>query len=167
MFKQPALLLSAAALALGVAACGGGSSSSSAAGGGATSSAAGGATSSAATSSSAAAGTGTSAGSGTSSAAAGGSASGNLSIAANPGGSLAYDKKTLTAKAGKVTITMTNPSPLQHNVAIKGGADAKGNVVGQGGKSVVTVDLKPGKYTFYCSVDGHEAAGMNGELDVN
>ncbi|MEA2495669.1 MAG: hypothetical protein QOJ29_3580 [Thermoleophilaceae bacterium] len=80
---------------------------------------------------------------------------------------LKFSTKTLRAKAGKVTITMTNPSQFQHNIAIKGGADAQGNVVGQGGKSVVTVDLKPGKYTFYCSVDSHESAGMNGELDVS
>ena len=75
--------------------------------------------------------------------------------------------KTLTAKAGKVTITMTNMSSLQHNIALKGGVNVQGDVVGQGGKSVVTTTLKPGKYTFYCSVDGHEAAGMTGELDVN
>jgi plastocyanin len=80
---------------------------------------------------------------------------------------LKFDKTKLTAKAGKVTITMTNPSPLQHDIAIKGGADAQGDVVGQGGKSTVSIDLKPGKYTFYCSVDGHESAGMTGELDVN
>jgi plastocyanin len=80
---------------------------------------------------------------------------------------LKFSTNKLTAKAGKVTITMTNPSGLQHDIAIKGGVNAKGNVVGQGGKSVVTANLKPGKYTFYCSVDGHEAAGMNGELDVS
>jgi plastocyanin len=80
---------------------------------------------------------------------------------------LKFSTNKLTAKAGKVTITMTNPSPLQHDIAIKGGASGKGDVVGQGGKSTVTIDLKPGKYTFYCSVDGHEAAGMNGELDVS
>jgi plastocyanin len=84
-----------------------------------------------------------------------------------PGNELKFDKTTLSAKAGKVTITMTNNSAISHDVAIKGGADAKGEVVGQGGKSVVTTDLKPGKYTFYCSVDGHEAAGMTGELDVS
>jgi plastocyanin len=80
---------------------------------------------------------------------------------------LKFNTNKLSAKAGKVTITMTNPSPLQHDIAIKGGANAKGSVVGQGGKSVVTVTLKPGKYTFYCSVDSHESAGMNGELDVS
>jgi plastocyanin len=80
---------------------------------------------------------------------------------------LKFNTNKLSAKAGKVTITMTNPSPLQHDIAIKGGVSAKGPIVGQGGKSTVTVTLKPGKYTFYCSVDGHEAAGMNGELDVS
>jgi plastocyanin len=80
---------------------------------------------------------------------------------------LKFDQSQLAAKAGKVTITMTNPSPLQHDVSIKGGVSAKGNVVGQGGKSVATADLKPGKYTFYCSVDGHEAAGMTGTLIVS
>jgi plastocyanin len=80
---------------------------------------------------------------------------------------LKFDQSQLAAKAGKVTITMTNPSPLQHDVSIKGGVSAQGNVVGQGGKSVATADLKPGKYTFYCSVDGHEAAGMTGTLTVS
>jgi plastocyanin len=88
-----------------------------------------------------------------------------LSIDADPQ-QLKFNTDKLTAKAGKVTITMTNQSGLQHNFALKGGVEEKGAVVGQGQKSTVTADLKPGKYTFYCSVDGHEAAGMTGELDV-
>ena len=81
---------------------------------------------------------------------------------------LAYNKKTLTAKAGKVTIVMTNMSAVfQHNVAIKGkGVSKKGKVVGKGGQSKVTATLKPGTYTFYCTVPGHEAAGMKGKLIV-
>jgi plastocyanin len=100
-------------------------------------------------------------------AASGGGGGGQQLTLSVPGNELKFDKTTLSAKAGKVTITMTNNSAISHDVAIKGGADAKGEVVGQGGKSVVTTDLKPGKYTFYCSVDGHEAAGMTGELDVS
>jgi plastocyanin len=159
MFKPPALLLSAAVLALGVAACGGSSGSSSSSGGAATS--ASGATSSAG-------GTGTSAA--TSSAAAAGGASSDLAIAANPSGQLVYDKKTLSAKAGKVTVTMTNMSSLGHNITIQQGTS--GSVLGatptfQGGTKSVTVDLKPGTYTFFCSVPGHRAGGMVGTLKVS
>jgi plastocyanin len=110
--------------------------------------------------------TGTSGGGSSTTQASGGGGGQQLTLAADKS-QLKFDKSQLSAKAGKVTITMDNPSPLQHDIAIKGGVSAKGEVVGQGGKSTVTVDLKPGKYTFYCSVDGHEAAGMNGELDVS
>jgi uncharacterized cupredoxin-like copper-binding protein len=30
----------------------------------------------------------------------------------------------------------------------------------------VTVDLKPGKYAFYCSVPGHRQGGMQGTLAI-
>jgi plastocyanin len=91
-----------------------------------------------------------------------------LTLKADPKGALKFDKKTLTAKAGKVTIKMTNPSPLMHNVAIKGnGVNKKGKIVGKGGVSTVTATLKKGKYTFYCSVPGHEAGGMKGTLTVS
>jgi plastocyanin len=90
-----------------------------------------------------------------------------LKLSADPGGAFRFDKKTLEAPAGKVTIEMKNPATLQHNVVIEGnGVDKAGPVVGQGGTSTATADLKPGKYTFYCSVDGHEQAGMKGALTV-
>jgi plastocyanin len=95
----------------------------------------------------------------------GGGGGTQLALAADPS-QLKFDKSQLNAPAGKVTITMTNPSPLQHDVSLKGGVSVQGNVVGQGGKSVASADLKPGQYTFYCSVDGHEAAGMTGTLTV-
>lgn len=80
---------------------------------------------------------------------------------------LKFDKTTLSAKAGKVTIVMTNPSALQHDVAIEGnGVSAKGKVVGQGGTSTVTASLNAGTYTFFCSVDAHRQAGMEGTLTV-
>jgi plastocyanin len=81
---------------------------------------------------------------------------------------LKFDKSTLTAKAGKVTLSMANPSGIPHAVAVEGnGVDKDGNTVNKGGTSTVTADLKPGKYEFYCPVDGHKAAGMKGELTVN
>jgi plastocyanin len=77
---------------------------------------------------------------------------------------------SLTAKAGKVTINFTNNSPLGHNLTIVRGMS--GPVLGatptfQGGTKTLTLDLKPGTYTFYCSVPGHRAAGMQGTLTVN
>ena len=94
-------------------------------------------------------------------------ASTKLNIKADPGGLLRFDKKTLQAKAGKVTITMANPSQLSHSVAIEGnGVDAEGQVVGPSGTSTASATLKPGTYTFYCTVPGHRQAGMQGTLTV-
>jgi plastocyanin len=81
---------------------------------------------------------------------------------------IAFNHKTLTAKHGKVTLVMANPSGLPHAVAVKGhGLNKKGKTVNKGGTSRVTVTLKKGTYTFYCPVDGHEAGGMKGKLIVS
>lgn len=91
-----------------------------------------------------------------------------LAFEADPGGDLAYTTKTATAKAGKTTVDFTNPQPLSHDVAIE---DSSGSevgateVIGEGSDSTV-VDLKPGDYTFFCTVPGHREAGMEGTLTV-
>jgi plastocyanin len=80
---------------------------------------------------------------------------------------LSFKFANAQAKAGQVTLTAKNPQSTQHNIAVEGnGLDQKGNIVSNGGTSKVTVDLKPGTYTFYCSVDGHRQAGMQGKLTV-
>jgi uncharacterized cupredoxin-like copper-binding protein len=90
-----------------------------------------------------------------------------LSLEADPSGQLAFTKKMLSAKAGKVTIVMKNPSQLSHDVSIQGaGVNQMGQVVPNGGTSTVSATLKPGKYTFYCSVPGHREGGMFGTLTV-
>jgi plastocyanin len=90
-----------------------------------------------------------------------------LALAANPGGLLKFDKSQLQANAGKVTIAMTNSSPLEHNVTIAQGSTVLGSTpTFTGGSKSVTLTLKPGVYTFYCSVPGHRAAGMQGTLTV-
>ncbi|HST26032.1 MAG TPA: plastocyanin/azurin family copper-binding protein, partial [Gaiellaceae bacterium] len=82
---------------------------------------------------------------------------------------LKYNKKTLKAHAGKVTIVMNNPSMVfQHDVAIKlNGKVHKSKLAGHNQTVKLTLTLKPGKYTFYCTVPGHEAAGMKGTLIVS
>jgi mono/diheme cytochrome c family protein len=92
---------------------------------------------------------------------------GRLQIDADPSGALAFAAAKAVAEAGGLELVMENPSPIQHNIAVKGsGLDEKGPVVGNGGTSSVRADLKPGTYTFYCSVPGHEAGGMKGTLTV-
>jgi plastocyanin len=157
--RLPTLALSAAALTLGLAACGGSSSSSSAT---KTSSAPASSTSSAAASSTAAT---TSTAASAPTAAAGGS----LTEATDPSGQLKFTKTSLTAKAGTVTVKFTNASMLSHNMTIEQGSN--GPVVGatptfSGGTKTLVVKLKPGTYTFFCSVPGHRAAGMQGTLTV-
>lgn len=81
---------------------------------------------------------------------------------------LSYTSDTATAKAGDVTIDFTNPQPLAHDVAIE---DAGGKTVGKTdlvteGSGSAVVNLKPGEYTFYCTVPGHREAGMEGTLTV-
>ncbi|HYB23200.1 MAG TPA: plastocyanin/azurin family copper-binding protein [Solirubrobacteraceae bacterium] len=95
-------------------------------------------------------------------------ASSSLRLAANPKGLLSYNTKVLNAKAGTVTITMTNMSPLEHNVTIAEGSKVLGATpTFVGGSRTLTLKLKPGRYTFYCSVPGHRQAGMEGTLNVS
>jgi plastocyanin len=140
------LSLVAVAVTLGLAACGGSSSSST--------------TSSAAPASSSSSSSGS---------ASGGGGSSTIADSADPNGNLKFTNSTLTAKAGKDTVNFTNSSSLPHNMTI---VDSSGKQVGAtptftGGTKSFTVDLKPGKYTFFCSVPGHREAGMQGTLTVS
>jgi len=100
----------------------------------------------------------------------GGAAGGGAALAfeADPSGGLAYTTTEATAKAGKVTIDFSNPQPLAHDVAIEdsGGKEiAKTDVITESEDST-TAELKPGEYTFYCTVPGHREGGMEGTLTV-
>ena len=146
MRRAPALLIVVALAAVGLAACGSSSNSNSTTA----------ASTPASTSSTAAGGGGAKGGSST------------VNVSTPSGSTLAYDQKTLSAKAGSVTVDFNNQQPLQHDVAI---ADSSGKVLGQtdlvsSGTANTTVQLQPGTYTFYCTVPGHREAGMQGTLTV-
>ena len=83
-----------------------------------------------------------------------------LSIPADPTGALAFQFGKATAKSGSVTLQMPNPAPVSHNIALRGAATGAGPIVAHGGTSSFTVTLKPGTYTFYCQVPGHDQAGI-------
>jgi plastocyanin len=130
-------LIVLSALALGLAACGGGNEAATTGGGA------------------------TTAGGG------GGGGGETLQLAADPSGALKFDKTSLEATAGNVTIDFTNDSSLPHDVKLEGpGVNGEGTDTITGSSTSVTLDLQPGEYTFYCSVDGHRAAGMEGKLVV-
>jgi plastocyanin len=97
----------------------------------------------------------------------GGGKAQTLKLVADPGGALKFDKTTLSAKAGKVTIVMDNPSDLPHAVEIEGsGVEVAGDTVQKGGVSKASADLKAGEYEYYCPVGNHQSAGMEGTLTV-
>jgi plastocyanin len=68
-----------------------------------------------------------------------------------------------------VVVSMPNQSGVSHNIAVQSGTS--GPVLGASSFSTkgtvsVTVNLKPGTYTFFCEAPGHRAAGMDGTLTV-
>ncbi len=94
---------------------------------------------------------------------------GKLAIAANPSGQLLYTVKAASATAGPITISMTNMSGVVHNLAIQQGTSGSllgSTPVSASGTHSITLNLKPGTYTFFCQVPGHRAAGMFGTLTV-
>jgi plastocyanin len=98
------------------------------------------------------------------------SASGTLAVGADESSGLAFTPKALTAKAGAVTLKLTNGggNAMPHAIAIEGqGVAQSGSVAQPGATSSISVKLKPGTYTFYCPVGDHRAEGMEGKLTVS
>jgi uncharacterized cupredoxin-like copper-binding protein len=77
--------------------------------------------------------------------------------------------KDATTKSGKVTIDVKNAGAIVHNLNVEGnGIEEKKTADLQPGSSAkLTLDLKPGKYEMYCSIDGHRASGMEGTITVS
>jgi plastocyanin len=90
-----------------------------------------------------------------------------LTLSADPT-AIKFDKAALEAKPGNVTIVMSNPSQLKHNISLENpdGTTTDGPEVGNGGESQVKATVAAGEYTYFCAVDGHRAAGMEGTLTV-
>jgi plastocyanin len=101
-------------------------------------------------------------------AAKGGTAGSAATLDFEAGEGLDYTSDSAESKPGKVAVNFTNPQPLTHDVAIE---DAKGKTIAQTeliaeGSDSTTANLKPGEYTFYCTVPGHREGGMEGALTV-
>jgi plastocyanin len=92
-----------------------------------------------------------------------------LEVAADPGGQLAYQQKSLTGRAGRIEIEFVNRAPVMHDVRIEGpgGRQLGGTRQITNSQTTAAVTLRPGRYTFYCSVPGHRQGGMEGPLTVS
>jgi plastocyanin len=97
----------------------------------------------------------------------GGGGGSTIQISADPSGALKYEQTDVSATAGSITIDFTNMSSVPHDVTIEGNGASGGTDQITDSTTSTTVDLEPGTYTFFCSVDGHRAAGMEGTLTVN
>jgi uncharacterized cupredoxin-like copper-binding protein len=97
-------------------------------------------------------------------------------------GNWSFDKKRLTAEGGTVTLVFHNPSDLGHNVRVQtgkkccfgrdskdlGGTQVIGGLSNDADKTAsATLDLKPGRYWFFCAIAGHWQAGQRGTLVIN
>jgi uncharacterized cupredoxin-like copper-binding protein len=69
-------------------------------------------------------------------------------------------------KAGEITFEAKNDGKIPHDLAIKGTSD-KTKLIPAGGTAELKVTLKAGKYELYCTVPGHEAAGMKLNVTVS
>ena len=70
-----------------------------------------------------------------------------------------------TLSAGKIVFEVKNDGKIPHDLAIKGGPKTK--LIQAGGEAQLETNLKPGKYHLYCTVPGHEQAGMKIDITVS
>jgi plastocyanin len=98
----------------------------------------------------------------------GGGGGTTLQLAADPGGALAFDKTSLEAPAGTVTIDFTNDASIPHNVTVEGNGveDEATDTITQSTATLTLDDLQAGTYTYYCSVGQHREGGMEGTLTI-
>jgi plastocyanin len=89
-----------------------------------------------------------------------------VAVSSPADGSLKFDQAELTAPAGKVTFTYSNPSQVPHAFEVEGNGVEEETDTITDGEASITVNLKPGEYTYYCPVGSHQQAGMEGTLTV-
>jgi plastocyanin len=77
-----------------------------------------------------------------------------------------FTPEKITAQPGIATIKLTAKSGI-HDFVFDGAYPGfRLEADGGGSSQSKKIDLKPGKYTFYCSITGHRAQGMEGTLTV-
>jgi plastocyanin len=72
-----------------------------------------------------------------------------------------------TAPPGIIDIKLKNIESGIHDLVIRDVPGFQIEVSGEGDTASNKVELEKGKYEFYCTVPGHEEAGMKGTLTVS
>ena len=99
----------------------------------------------------------------------GGGGGATVDVSAPESGDLTFDQSSLDASAGPATFDFSNPSSVGHDFCLEQDGSEVGctDVISGGDSATLDADLESGDYTYYCSVDGHRDAGMEGTLTVN
>ena len=95
--------------------------------------------------------------------------SGVVAIEASDQSGYKFTPSSVSVAAGKVTFYVRNVGTQEHEFEIFEGETVVDEIEGlvPGLAKNLTVDLKPGQYTFVCKLSGHDLAGMKGTLTVN
>jgi plastocyanin len=92
------------------------------------------------------------------------------------GGPFRFRPRRLEAPAGRIVIQFVNRESYAHNVRIQTGPtccyepgykELGGTDTIRAGSTSATVELKPGRYIFMCSIGDHWSQGMSGVLTVS
>jgi plastocyanin len=81
------------------------------------------------------------------------------------GGNFFFDPKNPEAPAGITAIKLESTQGT-HTLVFDGKVPGFMLEAGSGKSDQLKVDLKPGKYDFFCDIPGHREAGMEGTLTV-
>jgi hypothetical protein len=96
-----------------------------------------------------------------------------LPLWAPASGDLRFSTDVLVAPEGFVQITFDNFADIPHSFCLENPAGeeiipcSRVNEGVPGPDVIASAQLKPGIYTYYCDVDGHRKAGMEGELGIH
>jgi plastocyanin len=84
------------------------------------------------------------------------------------GTEFSFNPSSITLSAGeRVKIIFKNEGKAPHNLVIQGLGIGTRTIGGGQTDTIEFTAPSSGTYTFYCSVPGHRAAGMEGRLEVN
>ena len=72
-----------------------------------------------------------------------------------------------TLATGRVSFNAANLGEDDHNLSVRSGATEYGKVdLAPGDTDSLVLQLPPGTYTLYCSLQGHEEQGMRADIIV-